>query len=87
LPWRGSWPGNGTTTAVGRFAEHRSCGPEEDQAVISNPVDLEPRPKAVVDVEDTTVPGGPSGQVSVRILRPQGARRPLAVIVHIHGAG
>ncbi len=24
LPWRGSWAGNGTTTAVGH-AEHRSC--------------------------------------------------------------
>src|SRR5919109_2517692 len=25
LPWRGSWAGNGTTTAVGRHAERRSC--------------------------------------------------------------
>jgi hypothetical protein len=25
LPWPGSWPGNGTTTAVERLAEHRSC--------------------------------------------------------------
>ena len=33
------------------------------------------------------MPGGPSGQVSVRILRPQGARRPLAVILYLHGAG
>jgi hypothetical protein len=24
LPWRGSWPGNETITAVGRHAEHRS---------------------------------------------------------------
>jgi acetyl esterase/lipase len=40
-----------------------------------------------VDVEDTTVPGGPSGTVSVRILRPKGATRPLPVIVYIHGAG
>jgi acetyl esterase/lipase len=33
------------------------------------------------------VPGGPSGQVSVRILRPQRARRPLTVIVYLHGVG
>jgi acetyl esterase/lipase len=33
------------------------------------------------------VPGGPSGQVSVRILRPQGAHRPLPVILYLHGAG
>src|SRR4029450_985291 len=25
LAMGGSWPGNGTTTAVGRLAEHRSC--------------------------------------------------------------
>jgi acetyl esterase len=97
-----------------------TVGPEEE-AVMPNPVYLEPQAKAVVDananppylfelgpdqgrrtvdavqsgpvkkptvdIEDTTVPGGPSGQVSVRILRPQGARRPLPVIVYLHGAG
>src|SRR3954452_24112884 len=40
-----------------------------------------------VEVEDTTVVGGPSGQVSVRILRPPGADGQLPVIVYIHGAG
>jgi acetyl esterase len=40
-----------------------------------------------VDVEDTTVPGGPSGEVSVQILRPKGATGPLPVIEFIHGAG
>jgi acetyl esterase len=40
-----------------------------------------------VDVEDTTVPGGPSGEVSVQILRPKGASGPLPVILYIHGAG
>ena len=29
--------------------------------------------KPDVDIEDTTIPGGPSGEVSVRILRPKGA--------------
>ena len=46
-----------------------------------------PVKKPTVDIDDTTVPGGPSGQVSVRILRPQGARRPLPVILYLHGAG
>ena len=50
-------------------------------AVQSGPVK-----KLTVDIEDTTVPGGPSGQVSVRILRPQGTRRPLPVILYLHGA-
>jgi acetyl esterase/lipase len=43
--------------------------------------------KPDVEVEDTTVPGGPSGQVSLRILRPPGAAGPLPAIVYIHGAG
>jgi acetyl esterase/lipase len=43
--------------------------------------------KPDVEIEDTTIPGGPSGQVSVRILRPPGAAGPLAAIVYIHGAG
>jgi acetyl esterase/lipase len=43
--------------------------------------------KPDVDVSDTTVPGGPSGAVSVRILRPRDATGPLPVIVYIHGAG
>jgi acetyl esterase/lipase len=43
--------------------------------------------KPDVDITDTTVPGGPSGTVSVRILRPRGANGPLPVIVYIHGAG
>src|SRR3954452_20984565 len=40
-----------------------------------------------VDVTDMTVPGGPSGSGSVRVLRPLGATGPLPVIVYIHGAG
>jgi acetyl esterase/lipase len=43
--------------------------------------------KPDVDITDTTVPGGPSGTVSVRILRPGEAAGPLPVIVYIHGAG
>src|SRR5437667_6332690 len=40
-----------------------------------------------VDVSDTTAPGGPSGEVPVRILRPRDAVGPLPVIVYIHGPG
>jgi len=43
--------------------------------------------KPAVEIEDTTVPGGPSGRVSVRILRRPGAAGRLPVIVYIHGAG
>ncbi|MER5932392.1 alpha/beta hydrolase [Streptomyces sp. NPDC002054] len=40
-----------------------------------------------VDVEWVTVPGGPTGEVRARIVRPAGASGPLPVIVYIHGAG
>ncbi|MFE5588931.1 alpha/beta hydrolase [Streptomyces sp. NPDC056549] len=40
-----------------------------------------------VDEEWTTVHGGPTGDVRVRIVRPRGATGPLPVILYIHGAG
>ena len=43
--------------------------------------------KPDVDIEDTIVPGGSSGEVSVRIMRPRGATGPLPVVIYIHGAG
>jgi acetyl esterase len=43
--------------------------------------------KAPVDIADTLVPGGPSGPVPVRILRPQLGLATLPVIVYVHGPG
>ncbi len=43
--------------------------------------------KPDVDVEDLSLPGGPSGEVSVRVLRPKGSVGALPVIVYMHGAG
>ncbi|MER6423061.1 alpha/beta hydrolase [Streptomyces sp. NPDC001137] len=43
--------------------------------------------KPAVDEEWIVVPGGPTGQVRTRIVRPGGATGPLPVIVYIHGAG
>ncbi|MYT25697.1 esterase, partial [Streptomyces sp. SID7760] len=40
-----------------------------------------------VDEEWVTVPGGPTGQVRARIVRPRGAAATLPVILYIHGAG
>ncbi|MDV9170151.1 alpha/beta hydrolase [Streptomyces sp. W16] len=40
-----------------------------------------------VDEEWITVPGGPTGQVRTRIVRPAGATGTLPVIIYIHGAG
>jgi acetyl esterase/lipase len=43
--------------------------------------------KPDVDIEDTTVPGGPSGDVPARIIRPRGATGALPVVIYIHGGG
>ncbi|MFE2125287.1 MULTISPECIES: alpha/beta hydrolase [Streptomyces] len=50
--------------------------------VQSGPADL-----PAVDEEWVTVPGGPTGEVRARIVRPAGAAGTLPVIVYIHGAG
>jgi acetyl esterase len=42
--------------------------------------------KLPVDIEDLAITDGPSGQLALRILRPQHARTSLPVIVYIHGA-
>jgi acetyl esterase len=43
--------------------------------------------KPAVDEEWITVPGGPTGRVRARIVKPVGAAGPLPVVVYIHGAG
>jgi acetyl esterase len=43
--------------------------------------------KPFVDVEDTAIAGGPSGEVSIRIVRPHRASGELPVILYTHGAG
>lgn len=43
--------------------------------------------KLPVDIDDLLIDGGPSGQVSIRILRPQNAPTTLPVILYNHGAG
>ena len=61
-------------------------GPEKGREAVDQ-VQSADIAKPDVDVSDTTVPGGPSGEVSIRILRPRGTSGPLPVIVYIHGAG
>jgi acetyl esterase len=61
-------------------------GPEKGREVVDD-VQSGEIAKPDVDITDTTVPGGPSGAVSVRILRPRNSTGALPVIVYIHGAG
>lgn len=39
------------------------------------------------DIEDRTVPGGPRGDISVRIVRPQGMTKILPAVMYFHGGG
>ncbi|EIV94321.1 alpha/beta hydrolase [Frankia sp. QA3] len=44
-------------------------------------------PEPAASTEDLTIPGGPSGQVSVTVYRPAGATGVLPVVLYTHGAG
>jgi acetyl esterase len=39
------------------------------------------------DIEDRTIPGGPKGQVAIRIVRPTGSTGTLPVVMYFHGGG
>jgi acetyl esterase len=45
-------------------------------------VDLEP-----ADIEDRSIPGGPTGDVDIRIVRPQQLAGVLPAVVYTHGGG
>jgi acetyl esterase len=60
--------------------------PQQARQVLTD-LQSEPVAKLPADIEDRTIPGGPSGQVSVRIVRPQGVRDVLPAIVYCHGGG
>jgi acetyl esterase len=61
-------------------------GPEEGRKVVDETQAGEIA-KPPVDDEWLTVAGGPSGEVRVRLVRPQGATGALPVILYVHGAG
>jgi acetyl esterase/lipase len=61
-------------------------GPEKGREVV-NETQGGDVPKPDVDDEWIKVPGGPNGDVSVRIVRPAGVTGALPPILYIHGAG
>ena len=61
-------------------------GPAEGRAVMDE-IQGRPVAKPGVEIRDLVVPGGPSGQVAVRILRPGHTSGTLPTIVYVHGAG
>lgn len=62
-------------------------GPEKGRETVDS-VQSSEIDKPDVTIEDLMIPGGPNGDVSVRIVRPPSASLPsLPVIIYIHGAG
>ncbi|MDT0569407.1 alpha/beta hydrolase [Streptomyces sp. DSM 3412] len=61
-------------------------GPVEGRKVVDE-VQSGDIAKPAVDEEWVTVPGGPTGEVRARVVRPAGAEGVLPVILYIHGAG
>ena len=43
--------------------------------------------KLPADLEDLTIPVGPEGQVSIRIVRPKGSKENLPAVMYFHGGG
>lgn len=60
--------------------------PEDGRKAVDGVQD-EPIFKPAIDEEWIEIPGGPSGTVRVRIVRPAGVTGTLPVIVYTHGAG
>jgi acetyl esterase len=81
--------------AVRRFLSRTTTLPrlsELDPIVARESIDAVQAPCALalppVEIDDLTVPvAGPVGNVSLRIVRPEGARGVLPVILYIHGGG
>jgi acetyl esterase len=46
-----------------------------------------PVAKLPADIEDHIIEGGPVGQVSIRIVRPEGNKEALPVVMYFHGGG
>jgi acetyl esterase/lipase len=61
-------------------------GPEKGRETVdkvqSGPVEM-----PEVEIKDLVIEGGPSGKITLRIVRPPHADGPLPVILYLHGAG
>jgi acetyl esterase len=61
-------------------------GPEQGRKVLEA-VQSGPIARPAAAIEDRRIPGGPHGEVAVRIVRPAGVIRALPAILYLHGAG
>ena len=63
-----------------------TLSPDDARKVLTS-VQATPVTKLPASIEDTTFPVGPTGKVAIRIVRPQGVKGILPVVMHIHGGG
>lgn len=61
-------------------------GPEKAREAL-NKLQSGPVKKLPVDEKELTIKGGPTGEVSLKIVRPKNVRGNLPVILYIHGGG
>lgn len=59
---------------------------EDARAVLEN-LQSQPVEKMPAIIEDRMIPGGPTGEVSVRIVRPENATGTLPAVMYFHGGG
>ncbi|MFF9494375.1 alpha/beta hydrolase [Streptomyces flaveolus] len=61
-------------------------GPVKAREVLNN-LQAGPVEKLPVDITEKTIKGGPTGEVSLRIVKPKGAKGTLPGLVYVHGGG
>src|SRR4051794_2344070 len=60
--------------------------PDKARDVLED-VQRSPIDKPDVDIDDTTIAGGPHGQIALRLIKPVGVTGALPVVLYVHGAG
>lgn len=64
-----------------------TLSPSDARAVLSRIQASVTVTKLPADIEDRTILGGPTGEVSIRIIRPRGVGGALPVVMYFHGGG
>ena len=72
--------------AAGGGAPIYTLSPEAARQVLES-VQAGPAPAPAADEADRTIPGGPTGSIRIRTVRPHGAKGNLPVVMYFHGGG
>jgi acetyl esterase len=59
----------------------------EDARKVLDGAQSSPVKKLPAQIEDRKIPGGPTGEISIRIVRPEKSRGKLPVVMYFHGGG